>query len=139
MKNKYGESDFWLTNATMDEKILPSRMIILMLLENKLITTKSKNPTSTGERASDNADNLWSPILSYYWNLIQLGVTNKSTDTTPESEPLSMKSIQILVLPIKPDGYLDHHQVGTWTQKCTRWNWTTEIIISPSFEFQDEV
>ena len=31
---------------------------VLMLLENKLITTKSKNPTSTGERAGDNADNL---------------------------------------------------------------------------------
>ena len=40
------------------KKILPSRMIILMLLENKLITTKSKNPTSTGEIAGDNADNL---------------------------------------------------------------------------------
>ena len=39
--------------------------------------------------------------------------TNKSTDTTPESEPLSMKSIQIPVLPIKTDGDLDHHQVGT--------------------------
>ena len=40
------------------KKLLPSRMIILMILENKLITTKSKNPTSTGERAGDNADNL---------------------------------------------------------------------------------
>ena len=45
-----------------------------MLLENKLITTKSKNPTSTGERAGDNADILWSPILFSYWNLIQLKV-----------------------------------------------------------------
>ena len=57
------------------KKILPSRMIILMLLENKLITNKSQNPTSTGERAGDNADNLWSPILFSYWNLIQLKVT----------------------------------------------------------------
>ena len=57
------------------KKILPSRMIILMLLENKLITTKSKNSTSTGERAGENADNLWSQIMSSYWNLIQLGVT----------------------------------------------------------------
>ena len=40
------------------KKSLPSRMIILMLLENKLITTKSQNPISTGERAGDNADNL---------------------------------------------------------------------------------
>ena len=54
---------------------LTSRMIILMLLENKLITTKSKNPTSTGERAGDNTNNLWSPILFSYWNLIQLKVT----------------------------------------------------------------
>ena len=57
------------------KKLLPSRMIILMLLENKLITTKSQNPTSTGERAGDNANNIWCPILSSYWNLIQLGVT----------------------------------------------------------------
>ena len=42
----------------MDEKLLPSSMKILMLLENKLITTKSQNPTSTGETAGDNAENL---------------------------------------------------------------------------------
>ena len=42
----------------MDKKNLPSRMIILMLLENKVITTKSKNPTSTGERAGENTDNI---------------------------------------------------------------------------------
>ena len=41
----------WLKN-------LPSRMIIFMLLENKLITTESENPTSAGERAGDNANNL---------------------------------------------------------------------------------
>ena len=57
------------------KKLLPSRMIILMLLGDKLKSTKSQNPTSTGERASDNADNIWSPILSSYWNLIQLEET----------------------------------------------------------------
>ena len=46
-------------------------------------------------------------------NLWVAEATNKSTDTTPESEPLSMKSIQSPVLPMKPDGDLDHHQVGT--------------------------
>ena len=29
-----------------------------MLLENKLITTKSQNPNSAGERAGDNAKNI---------------------------------------------------------------------------------
>ena len=40
------------------KKLLPSRMIILMLLGDQLNSTKSQNPTSTGERAGDNADNL---------------------------------------------------------------------------------
>ena len=39
-------------------KFLPSKMIILMLLGDQLSSTKSQNPTSTGERAGDNADNL---------------------------------------------------------------------------------
>ena len=46
-------------------------------------------------------------------NLWVAKATNKLTDTTPENEPLSMKSIQIPMLPIKPDGELDYHQVGT--------------------------
>ena len=45
-------------------------------------------------------------------NLWVAETTNKSTDTTQKSARLSMKSIQIPVLPIKPDGDLDHHQVG---------------------------
>ena len=57
------------------KKILPSRMIILMLLGDQLNSTKSQNPTYTGERADDNANNLCSPILSSYWNLIQLEET----------------------------------------------------------------
>ena len=46
-------------------------------------------------------------------NLWVAEATNKSTGTTPESEPLPMKSIQSPVSPIKPEGDLDHHQVGT--------------------------
>ena len=46
-------------------------------------------------------------------NLWVAEATNKSTGTTPESEPLPMKSIQSPVLHIKPEGYLDHHQVVT--------------------------
>ena len=42
-------------------------------------------------------------------NLWVAEATNKSTGTTPESEPLPTKSIQSPVLPIKPDGDLDHH------------------------------
>ena len=56
----------------MAEKNSPSRMIILMLLGDQLNSTKSQNPTFTGEIAGDNADNLWCPILPSYWNLIQL-------------------------------------------------------------------
>ena len=39
--------------------------------------------------------------------------TNKLTGTTQNIAPLSMKPKQIPVVPIKQDGYLDHHQVGT--------------------------
>ena len=42
-----------------------------MPLGDQLNSTKSQNPTSTGETAGDNADNLWCPILSSYWKLIQ--------------------------------------------------------------------
>ena len=88
-----------------------------MLLENKLITTISQNPTSTGETAGDNAENLWSPILFSYWNLIQLEVTQVKWEriygsprqqinqpvTTPECEPFPMNSIQSPFAPIKPE------------------------------------
>ena len=53
------------------KKLLPTRMIILMLLGDQLNSTKSLNPTSTGETAGDKADNIWFPILSSYWKLIQ--------------------------------------------------------------------
>ena len=44
----------------------------LMLLVDQLNSTKSQNSTSNGETACDNADNLWCPILIFYWDLIQL-------------------------------------------------------------------
>ena len=44
-------------------------------------------------------------------NLWIAEITNKSTGTTPESEPLPMKLMQSPVLTIKPDGDLDHQQV----------------------------
>ena len=110
-----------------------------MLLGDQLNLTKSQNWISTGETAGDNADNLWCPIMDFCWNLIQLDVTklylevnlwvaektNKLTATTQKSAALSMMPIQSPVVPIKPDGDLEPHQVRTWTQKCTRWNWTT--------------
>ena len=46
-------------------------------------------------------------------NLWVAEAINKSTGTTPESKPLPMKSIQGPMSPIKPEGDLDHHQVGT--------------------------
>ena len=46
-------------------------------------------------------------------NLWVADTTNESADTTQKSATLSMKSIQSPVLPIKPNGDLDHHQVGT--------------------------
>ena len=46
-------------------------------------------------------------------NLWVSETTNKFTGTTQKSAPLSMKLIQSPVAPIKPNGDLDHHQVGT--------------------------
>ena len=43
-----------------------------MLIGDQLNSTKSQNPTSTGETAGDNVDNLWCPKLDSYWNLVQL-------------------------------------------------------------------
>ena len=98
-----------------------------MLLGDQLNSTKSQNPISTGETAGDNTENLWCLILDFCWNLIQLEdtqlylevnlwvakKTNKLTGTTQKSAALSMKPIQSSVVPIKPDGDLEHHQVGT--------------------------
>ena len=52
----------------------------------------------------------------------------------PTSETMSMKQIQITSVPTKPRGYSYHHQVGTWTLKCTRWNQITEKLTTPSFD-----
>ena len=107
---------------------------VLIILGDQLNSTKSQNPISTGETAGDNANNLWCPIMDFCWNLIQLedtqvylGVnlwvaktTTKLAGTTQKSAPLSIKPIHSPVVPNKPDGDLDHHQVGTLTQKCTR-------------------
>ena len=41
--------------------------------------------------------------------------------------------IQFPYAPIKPNKYLAHHQVGTLTLECTRWNRTTEKLITSSF------
>ena len=46
-------------------------------------------------------------------NLWVAETTNKLTGTTQNSAPLSMKLIQIPVVPIEPNEYLEHHQVGT--------------------------
>ena len=46
-------------------------------------------------------------------NLWVAETTNKFTGTTPKNVPLSMKLIQIPVVPIKPNEDLDHHQVAT--------------------------
>ena len=92
-------------------------MIILILLENKLFTNKSQNPTSKGETAGDNSENLWSPILFSYSNLIKLGVTQVNREriygsprqqinppvATPDCEPFPMNPIQSPFAPIKPE------------------------------------
>ena len=46
-------------------------------------------------------------------NLWVAETTNKFTGTTQKSAPLSMNPIQSPVVPITPNGDLDHHQVGT--------------------------
>ena len=42
-----------------------------MLLENKIITTKSQNPTSKGETAGDNAENRMEPDTVPLFELYQ--------------------------------------------------------------------
>ena len=49
----------------------------------------------------------------------------------PISSTISLKPIQSSFVPIKPREDSDKNLVGTWTLKCTRWNRTTEKIISP--------
>ena len=46
-------------------------------------------------------------------NLWVAATTNKSTVTTQKNAPLSMKPIQIPMVPIKQNEKLDHYQVGT--------------------------
>ena len=107
------------------KKLLPSRMIILMLLENKLFTNKSQNPTSKGETAGDNADNLWSPILFSYWNLIQLKVTQVNWE---QIYGLPKQQINLLILFRRANRYKWSwyktlccllNKMDTWT--TTRW------------------
>ena len=115
--------------------------------------TKSIISTFSGETAHKNADNLWFPILNSCQELNpdqrSLSLIVKKLKCCqynkgfffycPTSATISMKPIQIPSAPIKPCEYLDHHQVGTWTLKFTRWNRTTEKLISPSFDILDSV
>ena len=55
------------------------------------------------------------------------------------SATMSIKSIQTPFVPIKPRADLNHHQVGTWTLKCTRWNQTNEKLILTRFDILDLV
>ena len=45
-----------------------------------------------------------------------------------------MQKIQSPYEPIKLHEEFDHHQLRNITLECTRWNLTTEILITPSFE-----
>ena len=47
---------------------------------------------------------------------------------------MSLELIQIPSAPIKKSEDPDHHQVGTWTLKWTRWILTTDKLITPSFD-----
>ena len=55
-------------------------------------------------------------------NLWVSETTNKLTGTTQKSATISMNPKQSPMATIKPNEDLDHHEVGTLTQKCTRWN-----------------
>ena len=107
------------------KKLLPSMMIILMLLGDTLKSTKSQNPTSTGDRAGDNDINLWSPILSSYWNLIQLEETQVNWE---QIYGLPRQQINRLILLRRVNRYqwIQYkapccllNQMETWT--TTRW------------------
>ena len=98
---------------------------VLMPLGDKLNSTKSQNPTSTGKRAGDNADNLCSPILSSYGNLIKLEVTQVKWE---QIYGLPRQQINWLILLQRANRYQWSrykapccllHQMETWT--TTSW------------------
>ena len=115
--------------------------------------TKPTISTFSGETSINNGDNLWFPILKYWQelNLTQILLSingnklkccqyNKEVYCCyPIISKMSMQPIQSPFSPTKPHEYLNQHQVGTWTLKCTRWNRTTKKLISPSFDFLDSV
>ena len=115
--------------------------------------TKLWISTFSGEIDGNNSNNLWLPILDscQELNLTQRplsinGSKIKCCQDNKEvycccltSSTMSIKRIQVPCVPIKPCEDLNHHQVGTWTLKFTRWNQTTEKLISPSFDFLDSV
>ena len=92
-------------------------MIILILLENKLFTNKSQNPTSKGETDGDNAKNLMEPDTVPLFELNQTRGTQANWEriygsprqqinqpvATPECEPFPMNPIQSPFAPIKPE------------------------------------
>ena len=110
--------------------------------------TKSIISTFSGDTYGENFNNMITnsellPELNLYQRLLSINriklkccQDNKefyccySTRTT-----MSMKPIKNLSAPIKPREDLNHHQVITWTMKFTRWNWTTDKLISSSFGF----
>ena len=65
--------------------------------------------------------------------------TKDFTELCPKSRTMSQKPIQITSANIKPQKHSTHHRVGTWTLYCTRWNWTTENLFTPSLEIIDSV
>ena len=73
-------------------------MIILMLLENKLFTNKSQNPTSTGETAGDNAENLMEP------NTVPLFELNQTRGTQVNWERIYGSPRQQINQPIATPG-----------------------------------
>ena len=65
--------------------------------------------------------------------------TKKFTAVRPIDGIMSMKPTHSPSAPIKPHKNSEHHQVGTWTPKCTRWNRKPEKSTTPSFEILDSV
>ena len=65
--------------------------------------------------------------------------TKYCTELYPKGRIISLETIKIPYVPVKPHEDSAHHQVVTWTLYCTNWNKNTVKLITPSFGISDSV
>ena len=115
--------------------------------------TKSIISTFSGETAGNNSNNPLFPMLKscqvFNLTIISLRITSIKLKCFQENKvvyycrpidrTMSTTPIQSPYVSNKPREDPDHHQVETWTLKCTRWIRTTETLTTLSFDTLDSV